>query len=157
MGVFYERYELKNFPYDIQELTISLLCSHPKTRVKLVNHKCYRSSCVVLESEIILPEWRYLGMRLSVGDDESCRFSIFKFEAEVGRLPDYFIKSGQYIFMSITVVSFLVFGIPADHDYIGERLSYGSMIFVRFRDEDGELDQDALQIYDYTCFAIIFT
>jgi len=201
-AVFYERYELENFPYDIQELTISVLCTHPKTRVTLVNHKCYRSSCVVLKDNIMLPEWEYLGMRCSVGDDKSGRFSVFNFEAELRRIPDYFIKSGQFIFTSITVVSFLVFGIPAEHDYIGERLSYGStmllttvafkwlisekipnlpydtylddysqwgfyvqvsimisngaMLFVRPRDDDGEIDNGVLQIYDYSCFGVIF-
>merc|ERR1719474_757583 len=69
-------------------------------------------------------------MRCSVGDDISGRFSKFMFEAEVRRMPDYFIKSGQFIFTSITLVSFLVFGIPAQHDYIGERLSYGSTMLL---------------------------
>jgi len=202
-AVFFERYELENFPYDIQELTITVICTHPKTRVNLVNHKCYRSSCVVLKDNIMLPEWDYLGMRCSVGDDRSGRFSVFNFEAELRRFPDYFIKSGQFIFTSITVVSFLVFGIPAEHDYIGERLSYGStmllttvafkwlisekipnlpydtylddysqwgfyvqvtimiangaMLFVRARDDDGEIDNEVLQNYDYFCFGIIFT
>lgn len=202
-AVFFETFELKNFPYDIQELTITVLCTHPKTRVKLVNHKCYRGSCVVLKDNIMLPEWNYLGMRCSVGDDKSGRFSIFNFEAELRRYPDYFIKSGQFIFTSITVVSFLVFGIPAEHDYIGERLSYGStmllttvafkwlisekipnlpydtylddysqwgfyiqicimvangaMLFVRPRDDNGDMDINALQVYDCLCFGIIFS
>jgi len=202
-AVFFETFELKNFPYDIQELTISVLCTHPKTRVKLVNHKCYRGSCIVLKDNIMLPEWEYKGMRCSVGDDKSGRFSIFTFEAELRRFPDYFIKSGQFVFTSITVVSFLVFGIPAEHDKIGERLSYGStmllttvafkwlisekipnlpydtylddysqwgfyiqisimlangsMLFVRQRDEDGEIDNDIVQYYDYVCFGVIFS
>jgi len=202
-AVFLETFELMNFPFDIQELTITVLCAHPKTRVKLVNHKCYRGSCVVLKDNIMLPEWNYMGMRCSVGDDKSGRFSIFTFEAEVRRYPDYFVKSGQFIFTSITLVSFLVFGIPAEHDNIGDRLSYGStmllttvafkwlisekipnlpydtylddygqwgfniqicimvsngaMLFVRFRDDDGEIDSDALHIYDLICFGLIFS
>jgi len=202
-AVFFETYELKNFPYDIQELTISVLCTHPKTRVKLVNHKCYRSSCVVLKENIMLPEWKYLGMRCSIGDDKSGRFSLFTFEAELRRDPSYFIKSGQFIFTIITLVSFLVYGMPSHHDFIGERLSYGStmllttvafkwlisekipnlpydtylddysqwgfylqicimlanggMLFVRVRDEDGEIDTDVLCLYDWLCFGLIFT
>lgn len=150
----------------------------------------------------MLPEWEYKGMRCSIGDDKSGRFSIFTFEAELRRFPDYFIKSGQFVFTSITVVSFLVFGIPAEHDKIGERLSYGStmllttvafkwlisekipnlpydtylddysqwgfyiqisimlsngaMLFVRWRDEDGLIDDDLVQLYDYICFGVIF-
>jgi len=129
-AVFYEKYELKNFPYDIQEMTINVLCTHPRTRVKLVSHKCYRSSCSVLKDKILLPEWNYLGMRCSVGDDKSGRFSKFIFQAELKRIPDYFIKSGQLVFTSMTVVSFLVFGIPAEHDSIGERLAYGSTMLL---------------------------
>jgi len=129
-AVFYEKYELKNFPYDIQEMTINVLCTHPRTRVNLVSHKCYRNPCLVLRDKILLPEWTYKGMRCSVGDDKSGRFSKFIFQAELKRIPDYFIKSGQLIFTSITFVSFLVFGIPAEHDYIGERLTYGSTMLL---------------------------
>jgi len=36
-------------------------------------------------------------------------------------------------------------------------IANGSMLFVRQRDDDGEIDVDVLQIYDYTCFGIIFS
>ena len=140
-------------------------------------------------------------MRCSFGDDESGRFSTFTVEAVVRRKPGFFVKSGQLVFASITIVSFFVFGIPAEHDKIGERLSYGSttlltslsfkwlitehipnlsyntylddyiqygfyiqvlimlsnaaMIFVQVQDENGEIDKEACQLYDYICFILI--
>jgi len=124
-AVFCSNCRFQNFPYDIQELTIPVLCTHPKTRVKLVNHICYRSSCIVLKKKILLPEWEYMGMRCSLGEDGSGRFSKFTVQAVLRRKSDYFIKSGQHFFTFLTVVSFFVFGIPAEHETIGDRLEYG--------------------------------
>lgn len=201
-AVFCSDCRFENFPYDIQELAIPVMCTHPKTRVKLVNHICYRSSCIILEKKILLPEWEYLGMRCSLGEDSSGRFSTFTFEAVLRRKSDYFIKSGKHFFTFLTVVSFFVFGIPAEHGTIGDRLEYGItcllttlmfdwlisektpnlpyntyldnyiyfgfaiqllimlsnglMIFVRLRDDDGKIDNNACQTYDYICFTLIF-
>merc|ERR1719317_1072839 len=34
-------------------------------------------------------------------------------------------------------------------------LTNGAMLFVRIRDEDGEMDADVLQQYDYVCFTTL--
>ena len=115
-GIFWRSSKLKNFPIDVQELTISLASLKPISEVKFVKSK-FKISAVIQEGFIDQQEWKLYSFvackevivkhKLSV--DEYAAYYITAFTC---RRPNYYYYNAFFLIFLITLSSMTTFSMP---------------------------------------------
>ena len=120
-GQFWQTLDLKHFPADLQELTVSLSTPKPTNEVKLVHCKD-KASSVNIKYFVDSQEWRlykHVTVREYVRDSDFTDelYPAVDLTISAARRPTFYYWNAFFLIFLITLCSLTTFSIKCHHNY----------------------------------------